>query len=460
MFKVAELIKATGGKLICGRPDTQVDSISTDSRSRKMRGAAFLALRGANFDGHDFIRAAINQGAGLIIAEASASHLGPRHRKVAFIEVRDTLRALGDIARFHRQKFKLPVIAVTGTNGKTTTKEMIAWVLSGQLKVLKNEGTKNNQIGLPQTLLKLDSSYDLAVLEIGTNHFGEVAYLADIASVNLAVITNIGPAHLEYFQTLEGVFQEKTSLLKRLLFPAIAILNSDDKYLRRVLVKGRPRPVTFGFGLEKRADFSASLVKRLGERIYFLLNQKYKFSLATIGYFNVYNALAAVAVGRIFGLGYIDLIPRIEDFVFPQNRLRLLKLNNTRLINDTYNSNPLSLRSALDTLANFQVKGRKILVMGDMLELGNAGVLFHRRAGLQAARACDLFISVGKLAKSAAESAWRNGLKKKNIFSCNSNQEASHILYQEISPGPDDIVLIKGSRAMKLEELLDYRLAR
>lgn len=452
MFKVDELLKATGGRLINGRKSAAVKGISIDSRTIR-REEAFIAIKGPNFDGHDFVGEAIRKGARVVIIH-SKEFIVHSSKKISFIMVEDTTRALGDIAGFQRQKFDLPVIAVTGSNGKTTTKEMIAWVLSKECKVLKNIGTKNNQIGLPVALLDLNSSYDIAVLEVGTNHFGEVDYLARICQPNIGIITNIGPSHLEYFSNLKGVLKEKSALLGYLKDPRIAILNADDGLLKRQAPIKNRKPVILGFGIKTKSDFCASDIRIFNGKIEFVVNQKYRFRLKTLGYFNIYNALAALTVARLFGMGYREISSRLSTFNFPQNRLELLELNSIKFINDTYNSNPVSLKQAVEALDNFRIKGRKIFIMGDMLELGNSKELFHRQAGRQVSGVCDVFITVGELSKFAAEAARISGFDTKNIFTCASNLQAQDILFKKVSPGPDDIVLIKGSRAMQMEEIL------
>lgn len=450
MFKVTELLAATKGRLISGSKEAKVDAISIDSRTLQPK-EAFIAIKGSNFDGHNFINEAIKKGACCIIKQTGDTPwlIG----KVAVIEVRDTAKALGDIARFWREKFPIPLIAVTGSNGKTTTKEMLAWVLSQRFKVLKNEGTKNNQIGLPLTLLKLNLNDDIAVLEVGTNHFGEVRYLAKICLPNIAVINNIGPAHLEYLRNLKGVFQEKCALIEELKKPYLAVLNSDDSLLRRQVSKRTKRPFIISFGIKNKSDFFASDVNILNSRIEFLVNAKYKFRLKTAGYYNVYNALVAISVARIFGLEYPDIVKRLATFKFPSRRLNFITLNKIKFIDDTYNSNPLSLKQALDALANFRTKGRKIFVMGDMLELGREEKLLHAQMGSKIGEACDTFITVGKLAKLAAEKAVSCGFNTKNIFTCESTTQARDILFKQISPTFNDVVLVKGSRAMKMEEV-------
>ena len=449
MFKVEELVLVTKGRLISKIKEVKLKGISIDSRTIK-RGEVFIAIKGNNFDGHNYIEEAIKKGSGCIIAERlKAKGQGLR---TAFIEVEDTTKALGEIAKLHRNKFNIPVIAVTGSAGKTTAKEMISCVLSKKFKVLKNEGTKNNHIGLPMTLLRLDKSYDFAVLEAGTNHPGEIEYLSKICQPNIAVITNIGSSHLEFFGDLKGVCDEKITMFKYLNSPGIAMVNADDDLLKGKLLT--QNKAFFGFGIERNADFAASEIKRLNGKIEFLVNKKYKFFLKTLGACNVYNALIAIGIGRFFGLSYKDIAERLSRFSFPQNRLNLIELNKIKFINDTYNSNPLSLRQALDALGAFRVKGRKIFVMGDMLELGEQGESLHYLVGENVTQICDAFVAVGRLSKVTAEGAKNSGFKKENIFTCENSAQAKEVLFKEISPGPEDIVLVKGSRSMKMEDVL------
>lgn len=446
MFKISELVKATGGKLICGNKNLAVNGVSTDSRSIK-NGEVFIAIKGENFDGYDFIDDAIRKGASCIIGDKIAKSA------VACIKVNDPVKALGDIAHYHRKKFCIPIVAVTGSNGKTTTKDMIAWLLQKDFCVLKNEGTKNNHIGLPVTLLKLRKEHQVAVLEAGTNHFGEVAYLSKVCEPNIGVITNIGPSHLEHLKDLNGVFKEKYTLINKLKSPYIGILNSDDALLNRQLVSKIRKPFILGFGIKEKSDFNASGIKYHASRIEFYVNCKNRFTLNTLGAHNIYNALAAIAVARIIGLEYNDIAARLAEFSFPQGRLNLIKLKNVSFIDDTYNSNPLSLSSALETLSIIESKGRKIFVMGDMLELGGKKELLHQKAGAQVARVCDTLISVGILSKFAAEAAEKHGLHSDKIFTCNTSTEAKDILFNRLNLHEDDIVLVKGSRCMKMEEI-------
>ncbi len=451
MFKISELLEATGGKIINQDSGAIVSGISIDSRAINPR-QAFIAIKGSNFDGHDFIDAAIKKGATCIIKDAGRK-VKCKSCSAVFIEVKDTIKSLGDIANFQRRKFNIPVIAVTGSNGKTTTKEMVAQVLSAKFKVLKNEGTKNNHIGLPMTLVNLDASYDIAVLEIGTNHPGEVEYLTRICEPNIGIITNIGPSHLEFLHNLKGVFREKYRIAENLKAPRICILNADDGLLKKKVCAKAKKHFVLGVGINNPCDFSASFIKSPLGAVKFCVNKKYKFTLNTPGYYNVYNALCSIAAARVFGVTYKDISKKLGAFDFPKSRLKLLELSGVKFIDDTYNSNPLSLRHALDTLAGFKTAGRKIFVMGDMLELGSRKEKFHRHAGRSLASSCDAFIAVGDLSELAAESARSSGFDANNIFTCRTSSQAREILFNRLLPKKGDLVLVKGSRSMKMEEV-------
>jgi UDP-N-acetylmuramoyl-tripeptide--D-alanyl-D-alanine ligase len=451
VFSVDEIIQATQGLLIQGSLADKITGISTDSRRLKPH-QAFLALRGKNFDGHDFIAESVKAEVSCIIVERKPKFFIPAH--LAVIKVKNTVLALGDIARFQRQKTNLPVIAVTGSNGKTTTKEMIAWVLSESAKVLKNEGTKNNQIGLPQTLIQLTKRYSFAVVEIGTNHFGEVDYLAKIARPNIGIITNIGPSHLEFLEDLKGVAKEKTALLNNLAKPAIALLNADDKSLKGLIKRKIKGQQIFSYGINEKSDFYASGIRLRNKRIEFKVNSKFNFELSTWGDYNIYNALAAIAVGRILGLSYLKIRTRLATFKFPKGRFNLVEFKGLKFIDDTYNSNPLSLNAALAALEAMNCGGRKILIMGDMLELGKQKELLHRQIAWSITNTCDLLIAVGSLARITAGAARENGLEAKHIFCCANALQARDLLFKKVAAKANDLILVKGSRSMKMEEVL------
>ncbi|MDD5060363.1 MAG: UDP-N-acetylmuramoyl-tripeptide--D-alanyl-D-alanine ligase [Candidatus Omnitrophica bacterium] len=452
MFSVDEIAKACRATLIQGDLRLKVAGIGTDSRKLNPK-EAFLTLKGANFDAHDFIQESLKSGASALIIDRVPDIVIPPD--VAVIKVKDTTLALGDLARYRRQKFSLPVIAVTGSNGKTTAKEMIAWVLSSCGQVLKNEGTKNNQIGLPQTLLKLSPNDDFAVVEIGTNHFGEVDYLAKIARPNIGLITNIGLSHLEFLNNLRGVLKEKSALLDNLREPAIAVLNADDKLLKHWITKSNNKRVIFSYGISEKSDFSAKDITIANAKLEFKVNHKFNFILNSLGVCNVYNALAAISVGRILGLSYSEIAQKLADFKFPKGRLNLISLKGTNFIDDTYNSNPLSFQAALSVLRAVKCKGKKVLVMGDMLELGKQKELLHRQIGRSITNTCDLLLTVGNLSRIAAQEAGKRGFKDKNIFCFDNSQQAREFLFSKMSLGPNDFTLVKGSRSMRMEEIFN-----
>jgi len=452
MFRIDELITVTSGRLIAGkRREVLTGGISIDSRTLK-KDDLFIAIKGARFDGHDFIAAAVKKKAAAVIVDR-LNFPAFKPAAVPLIKVRDTVRALSDIAAYHRRRFNIPVVGITGTNGKTTAKEMIAWVLQKQYRVLKNPGTQNNHIGLPMALLRLDKNVDVAVLEMGTNHPGEIARLTQIARPNIGIITNIGPAHLEFLHDLKGVYREKSFLINNLVAPSLAVLNMDDRFLRRN--KDDNDKIVVGFALNHNADYKASKIKK-GSRadIEFSVNSRHRVRLNTPGTCNVYNGLAAITVARLLGMDYNTITASLSDFEFPKSRLNLVNVDSVSFIDDTYNSNPGSLAQALEALAGINTAGRKIFIMGDMLELGSGKESLHRLAGKRIAEVCDALITVGRLTRLTAQAAGQAGLAADSVFTCDCAKQARRVLYKRLKPNKDDIVLIKGSRLMQMEKII------
>lgn len=453
MFTIEELTSAADGRVAARGTCRDVSSVSTDSRTI-LPQEAFCALRGENFDGHDFVPQAVRRGCRcVIVRRGSRVSAGSG---VTVIEVDDTIKAYGAIARFHRMRFNIPVVGITGSNGKTTTKEMLAWILSAHYPVLKNEGTKNNQIGVPATLLRMDRSHACAVIEFGTNHPGELEYLSGICRPTMALITNIGPSHLEYFGDLAGVCREKTSLLRSRAGLRIALLNADDPLLKKKLARPSQKPACFGYGIRAACDFRARAVSRNSEGFRFIMHRESLIRLKTPGECNVYNALAAIAGSRMLGVSYAVIARRLKSFVFPRGRLTLRTVQDIRFIDDSYNANPRSMAQAMDALRRSQAPcGRRVLIMGDMLELGQGTERFHRDAGKLAAGSCDVFITVGRHSAAAAAAALSQGFDRTNIFSCETAAQARDILYNTVTVTKNDIVLLKGSRGMKLEQVIE-----
>ncbi len=453
-FTISEIIKATRARRLNGPTSGEVASVSTDSRTIKS-GALFIAIPGERYDGHDFIDEVLTKGAaGVIIASKKINYVKNRLGRdfkyvnsAAFIAVGDTITALGDLAHFHRGRFDIPVVAVSGSNGKTTTKEMIERVLKTEWHPLKNYGTENNLIGVPFTLLKLREDYDSLVLELGMNRKGEIKRLAEISRPNIGIITNIGPSHLQYLKDLNGIYAAKKELFDFLGWGDIALLNGDDPMLLRF--KKRELKI-LRFGIENDSDFRATDVRKKDYGWVFKVNgASYLLKLAS--YHDIYNALAAIAMGSLFGIPAAKIREALLGYVSLDKRMVRSIIGGIEFIDDTYNSNPLSMRSAIDTLSNYGSAGSKVLVSGDMLELGGKSAYYHSEIGrLVADSGIDKFISVGKMARNSFLAAKKKGME--NIWSCRTKEEAASILTKVVKPR--DVVLVKGSRGMRMEEVI------
>jgi len=445
-FTIGDIIKATYGSLVEGDPNVNVSNISTDSRTIK-KGDLFVALIGERFDAHDFAFQAIKQGAMGAILSHEVKGLDELSAQSSIVMVKDTTKALGDIARYYKNKFSVTVIGITGSNGKTTTKDMASSVLSGKFSVLKSEGNLNNTIGLPLTLFRLSSAYDTAILEMGISIPGEMRQLVEIAQPNVAVVTNISTTHLEFLGSIEGVAKEKQILAE---YAESAVLNADDPYVAKMrsVVKGN---VIF-YGIDKPADVIAKdIILDQDGRPEFTVNDK-RIKLLSVGRHNVYNALASISVGMLFGVGLDSIKASLESYQHTPMRMQRLMVDGVTIINDTYNSNPVSMRAAVDLLKNLKCDGRKILVAGDMLELGEQSDEFHNATGryIGLSGIVEMLVTVGDKADKMVESAIETGMKK--VIACKTNSEAAEYLRKTMNNG--DIVLIKGSRGMKMEQIV------
>ncbi|MBU4377084.1 MAG: UDP-N-acetylmuramoyl-tripeptide--D-alanyl-D-alanine ligase [Candidatus Omnitrophica bacterium] len=454
MFTVNEIIKATGGRCLNHPAIKEVTGVSTDSRTVKS-GAIFIAIPGERYDGHDFIAKALAEGAsGVIIASKKINYAKKRFGfdfrsadNRIFVAVDDTVTALGDLARLHRERFDIPVVAITGSNGKTTAKEMIYTALKTKWRPLKNSGTENNLIGVPHTLLKLQDTYDSLVVELGMSRIGEIKRLAEISRPNIGIITNIGPSHLQYLRDLSGVYAAKKELLDFLKRGDIAILNGDDFILRSF---GRKTLKAVRFGIENNSDFRAESIKHEGRNWSFRVSGT-TFLIKSASHHDIYNALAAISIGALFGIRLARISEALCGYVSLDKRMVRSIIEGIEFIDDTYNSNPLSMSSAIATLSSYNSKGSKVLVSGDMLELGRKSAYYHGEMGrLVADSGIDKFISVGKLARNSFLAAKKSGMQ--NIWFCRTKKEAASVLKKIVKP--DDVVLVKGSRGMRMEEVI------
>ncbi len=434
----------------------EIKGVSTDSRKIKP-GELFVALRGDRFDGHDFVADAIKNGACGALVDRSVLEL--KYESLGklknLLPVEDTLFALQEMAHRHRMKFSFPVIGITGSNGKTTTKEMTATILKQNGPVLKNEGNLNNHIGVPLTLLKMDASHRSAVVEMGMSAPREIDLLARLVNPDIGVITNIGPAHLEFLGTMDGVAAAKGELLANLNPAGTAVLNADDPYFPTLAGKFSGRVVSFG--IKADAGVRARNIRQGNGSTEFELTAHgatARVRLRALGMHNISNALAAAAAATAMGMPLEAVKYGLDDFVPVSMRSEVKVINGRTVLADFYNANPGSVKVALETLVTLRPEARSVAVLGDMLELGERGPEEHREIGRLAARiGVDVIITVGELSGLILEGAHEGGLPKSALFAAGSHADAAALLTRQSRIG--DAVLIKGSRGMKMEKILE-----
>jgi UDP-N-acetylmuramoyl-tripeptide--D-alanyl-D-alanine ligase len=456
VMTISEVLSATGGSLIRGGSEKIFHGVSIDSR-KMHEGALFICLKGENFDGHHFLAAAGAAGAaGFVIQNDPGRDLSGVPEKGSVILVEDTLKALGGIARFWRKKLDVPVIAITGSSGKTTTKEMVAGILDTKNNVLKTEGNLNNRIGLPLTLLGLTGQHDVAVVEMGTNMPGEIACLTRIAAPDIGLITNIGAAHLEKLKSLANIREEKGALFQNMVQTGIAVINVDDKALDLLGRRWQGKQITFGW--KHGADVSAHDIRKtsaLGIAFRLRSGQETRqIQMQVNGEHNLYNALGAAAAAMAFGADLDSICQGLESIRAVSGRFEIKALQNgAHVINDTYNANPLSVREALKTLKALRGSGDSAVILGDMMELGNKAGQWHRKMGRAIAETGvkSLFL-MGDYGCDTAAGAREKGMAAARILFCETPEQVQDHLQSLLKPG--DWVLVKGSRKMKMERIV------
>jgi len=429
---------------------------SIDSRTIRP-GELFFAVKGERMDGHDFVRQALEKGAvGAVVAREMLSELtlqvAPTQSEPALISVEDTLQALQALAKSVRRLWAGPLIGVTGSSGKTTTKEAIAHVLSSRFHVLKSEGNFNNHFGLPLMLLKLEPEHDAAVVELGMSHPGEITALAQIAQPETGVVTNVAPVHLEFFSSVAEIARAKYELIESLPPGGTAVLNADDEYVSQFGRDFKGRVIMYGFA--PTATVRAENVESLGEKgsafDIVLGDRREPATLPLVGSHNVHNALAATAVALERGLTLSEVVSSLASLAPGDKRGQVVRMGNITVINDCYNSNPKALAAMVDTLAAMPAR-RPIVVAGEMLELGAQGEAMQRESGKHiAAKGIDLLIGVRGLAAHMVEAATQAGMSAEFVA---TSEEAGKWLAAETREG--DVVLLKASRGVKLEKALE-----
>lgn len=450
-LRLDQIAEKAKGKIIQGSPSLTFSKFNIDSR-KTSPGELFFAIR-AQRNGHDYICDAFKKGAyGAVISQDISSP----SKDFALVKVKDTLRALQELARQVLLEYMVPVIGITGSNGKTTTKEFTSTFLSQSFRVLKSAGNYNNYLGLPLTILKITEHDELAVLEMGMNAPGEIRLLTQIAPPDISVITNINPVHLEFFKNLEDIALAKKEILEGTKEQGTAVLNGDDPLVRKIGKDWKGEKIHFG--LSSGCDIQAQNIEKNGlkgmtfDLYYGEKKEKAHFPFFYKSY--LYNLLAALGVAFALSLPLKKIVPQISHLKpFPMRGSLIHFEKDIKLIDDSYNSNPKALESALEGLASLPAK-RKLAILGDMLELGEKESEYHLQAGKQAARyGWDLLVGVGLLSKSMVKGAHSEGLKREETFSFHDSEEAAEKIYPLLKEG--DFILVKGSRAMKMDKVVE-----
>jgi UDP-N-acetylmuramoyl-tripeptide--D-alanyl-D-alanine ligase len=453
-FTVQDIVRATQGALVGGDLAVPVTGVSIDSRSIGV-GEAFFAIKGHRLDGHAYLGEAAGRGAACLVVHALPDELPPN---VPLVLVQETTKALGRLAAWHRGRFSIPVVAVTGSNGKTTTKELIAAVLGTRWNTLKPAGSFNNQWGLPLTLLGLGPEHGALVVELGTNQPGEIAELAALAAPTVGVVTVVAAVHTEFLGSIEGVREEKAGLVRALRADGVAVLNADDPRVASMARATRARVVTFGTAAgDVRAvgdvvDGADGLVLTLEHA-----GRRETLKLALSGRHNVINALAAAGAGVALGMSLDQIAAGLATARPAKGRCVWRTAGEVLILDDTYNANPDSVRAALDTAKTHRAGARLVAVLGDMLELGDIADAAHREVGRYAvASGVDVIVGFGRHAREILDAARAEGIGETQHTE--TFEDTVAFLLKKLAPG--DLVLVKGSRGMRMERIVDALVAR
>ena len=446
---LSEIAKLADATLQGGDANAVVDTVSTDSRTIR-DGQLFVALRGENFDAHNFVEEVAKKGAAGAIVERNWKGNVPNH--FALLRADDTLVAYQQLAANYRKSLSLKVLAITGSNGKTTTKDFAAAVLAKKFRVAKTEGNFNNHVGLPRTILEATSEDAIGVWELGMNHPGEIGTLAKIAQPDAGIITNVGVAHIEFMGSREAIADEKSALADAIGSDGWLILNADDPFTGRIAPRSRARVILAGTtaGSIQAAEISQSAA---GSDFTILEGaHRCRAQLPVPGLHMIQNALFAIAAGRAFGVSLEEAAESLASAPLSKARLQVKTVRGVQFIDDSYNANPDSMKAALRTLVELEADGKRIAVLGEMRELGVETEGGHREVGEKAATlGIDHLIAIGETGKMTADAAQRAGLK--HAVAVKDTLEAAQLLDRLVSPG--DLVLIKGSRGARTEQVLE-----
>lgn len=446
---LSQIARFANGEITSGEPATVINRISTDSRTLQP-GDLFVPIRGDNFDGHKFIDQAAERGASGALVDGDWNGSVPA--TFALIRVADTLIGYQQIAAGYRRSLPLRVVAITGSNGKTSTKDFVAAALGRRFRVTKTQGNFNNHVGLPRTILEANSQDEVAVWELGMNHPGEIAPLAAIAHPNVGIITNIGIAHIEFLGSQAAIAEEKGALAEALPTDGTLILNADDPFSQSIARRTRAKIVLAG--IVNGALRASEIRQSAGGSEFTILEgaHRCRAQLPVAGLHMVQNAMLAVAAGRAFGLSVEECAAGLASAPLTKARLQLRDINGVQFLDDSYNANPDSMKAALRTLIELETEGRRIAVLGHMGELGAESERGHRDVGEAAAAfRIDQLITVGEIGAGISNAARAAGLD--NVTNVASTTEAAELLASSVAAG--DLVLVKGSRLARMELVLE-----
>jgi UDP-N-acetylmuramoyl-tripeptide--D-alanyl-D-alanine ligase len=439
-----ELAEMTNGEVV-QNPDVVISSVVIDSREVKPN-SVFFAIKGERLDGHQFISQALQTARGAVVAQLPPSL--PRDKGI--VRVADTTTALQELARSIRNRYHFLLIAITGSAGKTTTKEMIATLAGTERRTFKSWGNFNNLIGCPLCIDNTPDDAEVVVSEMGMNHKGEIATLASLVQPDVGVYTNIGPVHIEFFGTIEKIAEAKRELLENLAPDATVVLNVDNEYVMNISRNFQGKKVTYG--IDHPADFRpTNIVERglLGTR--FTLQGR-TFDLSLPGRHNLENLLAAIATARAIGVSWEGIQRGVRDMKPAYHRGVVIPWRGATLFDDTYNSNPYALSRALTLLQQADVQGRRIAVIGDMLELGDGEAEYHHQAGRAIPRDVDVVVGVGRRSQALLDGARHAGFTEERLYHFDNAEAAGAFLESFIRPG--DLVLVKASRGIGLDKII------
>lgn len=453
-MNVEEILNATRGKLLIGDLKENCENFCTDTR-KILENDVYVGLKGENFDGNEYYEEALKKGAKVAIVsgiEIPKEKL-EQYKDKTIIEVDDSLIAFGKIAEYKRSLYNIPVIQVTGSVGKTSTRDIIANVIRTKYKTLQTEGNLNNHIGLPTTILKL-KDHEALVVESGMNHLGEISYLGKITKPTIAVITNVGTAHIGLLGSRENILKAKLEILENLKPEGTIVINNDNDMLNKWAKEDKVYK-KYTFGIDEKSDVMAYNIKIGNNSSTYnvkINNEEYTVNVPVSGKHFVYNSLCAIAVGNLLGISSENIIKGIETFSLTKNRMEVVKVkDNVTVINDAYNASYDSMKPALEYLSELPAN-RKIAVLGDMFELGEFSEEIHRKVGIEVVtHKIDILVTVGKLAKYIAEEAKYLRMPEENIISLETTEEASEYLNEILQK--DDAVLLKAAHGMHFSEI-------